>query len=213
MTSSPAFAAIPKREGLRVRVAQALRAAIVSGEMEPGDVYSAPSLGERFGVSATPVREALLDLVGEGMMTTVPNKGFRVTEVSERDLAEITDLLLLVEPPAVRRAVASVPGRDVPALRALARDIVDRAEAGDLIAYHEAERRFHLRLLDHAGNQRIVDLVAGLRDQTRLLDLAPLVEQGALVAAAAEHLELVDLIVAGDGAAAEALMRRHLAHP
>lgn len=214
MASSPVFAAIPKREGLRVRVAQALRAAIVSGEMEPGDVYSAPSLGERFGVSATPVREALLDLVGEGMMTTVPNKGFRVTEVSERDLAEITELLLLVEPPAVRRAIASIPGRDVAALRELARSIVDRANAGDLSAYHEAERRFHLELLDHAGNQRIVDLVAGLRDQTRLLALAPLVEQGALVAAAAEHLELVDLIVAGDGAAAEALMRRHLApHP
>ncbi|SDU47063.1 GntR family transcriptional regulator [Jiangella alkaliphila] len=210
MTSTPAFTEIPKREGLRVRVAQALRAAIVSGEMEPGDVYSAPSLGQHFGISATPVREALLDLVGEGLMSTVPNKGFRVTEVSERDLAEITELLLLVEPPAVRRAIASILGRDIPALRELARSIVDRASAGDLIGYNEAERRFHLELLGHAGNQRVVDLVAGLRDQTRLHGLAPLVEQGALANAAAEHLELVDLIVAGDGAAAEALMRRHL---
>lgn len=151
MTSTPAFTEIPKREGLRVRVAQALRAAIVSGEMEPGDVYSAPSLGQHFGISATPVREALLDLVGEGLMSTVPNKGFRVTEVSERDLAEITELLLLVEPPAVRRAIASILGRDIPALRELARSIVDRASAGDLIGYNEAERRFHLELLGHAG--------------------------------------------------------------
>ncbi len=194
-------------------VARALRTAIVSGEMEPGAVYSAPSLGQHFGISATPVREALLDLVGEGLMSAVPNKGFRVAEVSEQDLDEITDLRLLLEPPAVRRAIASIPGRDVPVLRRLAQEVADRASAGDLIAYNEGDRRFHLRLLDYAGNQRLVDLIARLCDQTRLASLAPLIEQGALVAAATEHLELVDLIEAGDDVAAEALMERHLAHP
>jgi DNA-binding GntR family transcriptional regulator len=208
--SMPAFAEIPRREGLRVSVARALREAIVTGEMEPGTVYSAPSLGQRFGISATPVREALLDLLGEGLVSAVPNKGFRVAEVSERDLDEITDLRLLLEPPAVRRATASIPRHDVPALRELAREIAGRARAGDLIAYNEGDRRFHVRLLDYADNQRLVDLISRLCDQTRLAALTPLVEQGALVAAAAQHLELVDLIEAGDGAAAEALMERHL---
>ncbi|SDT15488.1 GntR family transcriptional regulator [Jiangella sp. DSM 45060] len=209
----PAFAAIPKQEGLRVSVARALREAIVSGEMEPGTVYSAPSLGQRFGISATPVREALLDLLGEGLVSAVPNKGFRVAEVSEQDLDEITDLRLLVEPPAARRATASIPRHDLPALRELAREIAGRASAGDLIAYHQGDRRFHLRLAGYAGNQRLVDLISRLCDQTRLAVLTPLAERDALAAAAAQHLDLVDLIEAGDGAAAEALMRRHLAHP
>ncbi|WP_053204332.1 GntR family transcriptional regulator [Jiangella muralis] len=211
--SMPAFAEIPRREGLRVSVARALREAIVSGEMEPGTVYSAPSLGQRFGISATPVREALLDLLGEGLVSAVPNKGFRVAELSDQDLDEITDLRLLLEPPAVRRATASIPRHDVPALRGLAQEIAGRASAGDLIAYNEGDHRFHVRLLDYAGNQRLVDLISQLCYKTRLAALAPLVEQGALVPAAAQHLELVDLIEAGDGAAAEALMERHLRHP
>lgn len=212
MTATPAFSELPKHEGLRAGVARALRAAIISGEMQPGVVYSAPSLGERFGVSATPVREAMLDLVKEGLVATVPNKGFRVTEVSETDLDEITDLRLLIEPPTVREAVSVIPEDDIPELRTLAQEIVDQARDGDLIAYTDADRRFHLRLLGYAGNRRIVDLVSDLRAHTRLMGLAPMVERGELADSATEHLELVELIAAGDEAAAEALMRRHIGH-
>ena len=70
------------RISYRERVVDALRAALIAGELRPGEVYSAPALAGRFGVSATPVREAMLDLVREGLVDTVPNKGFRVTAVS-----------------------------------------------------------------------------------------------------------------------------------
>ncbi|GAA2910803.1 hypothetical protein GCM10011428_26590 [Streptomyces violaceus] len=76
----------------RERVADALRAALIAGELRPGEVYSAPGLAARFGVSATPVREAMLDLAKEGLVDTVPNKGFRVTAVSERQLDEYTHI-------------------------------------------------------------------------------------------------------------------------
>src|SRR5439155_3131698 len=92
-----------EKVSIRERVGRALRAAIVSGEMEPGTVYSAPSLGARFGVSATPVREAMIDLVREGLVEIVPNKGFRVTAIDEADLDQITELRLLIEPPVVRQ--------------------------------------------------------------------------------------------------------------
>lgn len=208
----PEFGALPKQEGLRAGVARALRAAIVSGEMQPGVVYSAPSLGARFGVSATPVREAMLDLVKEGLVGSVPNKGFRVTEVSEADLDEITGLRLLIEPPTVRDVVPAIPAADLPELRRLAQDIVDQAVEGDLIAYTEADRLFHVRLLEYAGNRRLVELVSELRSHTRLFGLAPLVESGKLAESAAEHLELVELIAAGDGSGAERLMVRHIRH-
>src|SRR5919199_1566442 len=76
----------------RERVADALRAALIAGELRPGEVYSAPGLAARFGVSATPVREAMLDLVREGLVDTVPNKGFRVRDLSDRELDEITEM-------------------------------------------------------------------------------------------------------------------------
>lgn len=201
-----------KRENLRDSVAHALRAAVISGEMEPGTVYSAPVLGAKFGVSATPVREAMLDLVKEGLVISLPNKGFRVTEMSDDDLDNVTRLRLLIEPPTVRDVVPRIPMADIPRLRELAEDIVVAAEAGNLIEYIEADRVFHVTLLAYSGNPRLVDVVSDLRSQTRLLGLTPLVKSGRLVQSAAEHHELVDLVAARDAAGAEQLMLRHIGH-
>ncbi|WP_433021474.1 GntR family transcriptional regulator [Kribbella sp. CA-294648] len=201
-----------KRENLRDSVAHALRAAVISGEMEPGTVYSAPMLGAKFGVSATPVREAMLDLVKEGLVISLPNKGFRVTEMSDEDLDNVTKLRLLIEPPTVRDVVPLIPAGDIPRLRELAEDIVVAAEAGNLVDYIEADRVFHVTLLAYSGNPRLVDVVSDLRSQTRLLGLTPLVKSGRLVQSAAEHHELVDLVAARDAAGAEQLMLRHIGH-
>lgn len=205
------------KTSLRSQVSEALRAAIAAGEMPPGAVYSAPALGAQFGVSATPVREAMQDLAREGLVTILPNKGFRVTEVDDADLDHLTELRLLVEPPVVAQVTPLIPAEDLPRLRQLARAIVDEARlnetgAGDLLAYTLADRTFHLALLAYAGNPRISDLVADLRRQTRLIGLARLAERGELAESAAEHLRIVDLIEARDPVAVEALMRVHIGH-
>ncbi len=209
MTQTPSITQLPKAN-LRERVSSALRAAIISGEMAPGVLYSAPSLAARFGVSATPVREAMLDLVKENLVTIAPNKGFRVTEVDDAQLDEIAAIRKLLEPPVVRQVTARIPAEDFATLRRLAQDIVDWAQAGDLAAYTQADRTFHLRLLEYAGNARLVELVSDLRGQTRLLGLAALLENGELVDSAREHLTIVDLIEARDADAVEAFMRLHI---
>lgn len=208
----PSVRRLKQRENLRDSVANALRAAVISGELKPGEVYSAPTLGARFGVSATPVREAMLDLVREGLVISLRNKGFRVTEVSDNDLDNLASLRQLIEPPTIRDVVPVIPVSDFPRLRALAEDIVVAAEAGDLIAYIEADRVFHVTMLAYSGNQKLVDVVSDLRSQTRLLGLTPLVESGRLVQSAAEHHELMDLVEARDADGAEQLMRRHIGH-
>src|SRR6478735_2210330 len=185
--------AIPK-ESLRDRVLQAMRSAIVSGEMEPGKVYSAPFLAGRFGVSATPVREAMLDLTRENLVTIVPNKGFRVTEVDDATLDQVTQIRQLLEPPVVAQVTPVIPEADLPELRRLAQKIVSWAKASNLVEYTEADRVFHLKLLSYAGNPRLVDLVSELRGQTRLLGLTGLLESGRLTEAAEEHLTIVELI-------------------
>ncbi|NUT96990.1 MAG: GntR family transcriptional regulator [Saccharothrix sp.] len=209
MVNIPSIGPVEK-VSLRDRVAHALRAAVISGEMEPGVVYSAPSLGARFGVSATPVREAMLDLVRENLVTIVPNKGFRVTEVSEKDLDDITRVRMLIEPPVVRDVTPLIPDADFPGLREMAQRIVDGAVAGDLVEYTEADRRFHLALLAYADNPRITDLVSDLRAHTRLYGLASLLEQGELEAVAREHLTIVETIASRDAEAVEELLRAHI---
>jgi DNA-binding GntR family transcriptional regulator len=210
MPDSLTIGPLAKALSLRETVTQILRAAIITGEMAPGEVYSAPALGTRFGVSATPVREAMVDLSREGLVETVPNKGFRVTAVSESDLDDIAALRMLIEPPTVLEVTPLIPADAIGELRELAQAIVDNAAAGDLVSYTEADRRFHLAILEYSRNPRLVSLVSDLRSHTRLYGLAGMADRGTLAASAAEHLELVDLIAARDGQAAGSLMQRHI---
>ncbi|MFD0366577.1 GntR family transcriptional regulator [Streptomyces sp. NPDC059071] len=203
---------IKAQERLRDQVGHALRAALIAGELRPGSVYSAPGLAAELGVSATPVREAMLDLAREGLVEPVRNKGFRITEVSERELDQCTELRMLIEVPTVGR-VTEIAGREqLEELRPLAEDIVVKAREHNLIGYLEADRLFHLTLLGLAGNDRLVETVGDLRKRSRLYGLTGLDEAGKLVSSAEEHLELLDLMISGDRQAAEACMLRHLGH-
>ncbi|MDV9191100.1 GntR family transcriptional regulator [Streptomyces sp. SR27] len=200
------------RERLRDQVAHALRAALISGELRPGVVYSAPTLAEDFGISATPVREAMLDLAREGLVEPVRNKGFRVTEVDGRDLDQFTEIRALVEIPTVVHVTRSAAREDLEALRPVAEEIVRAAREHDLIGYLEADRLFHLTLLGLAGSERLVETVGDLRKRSRLYGLTALDKSGNLIPSAEEHIELLDLMLAGDAEGAEACMTRHLGH-
>lgn len=203
---------ITATERLRDQVAHALRAALISGELRPGQVYSAPGLAEDFGISATPVREAMLDLAREGLVEPVRNKGFRVTEVNERDLDQYTEIRTLIEVPMTGRITRTAAREDLEALRPVAEEIVRAARDHDLIGYLEADRRFHLSLLALSGNERLVETVSDLRKRSRLYGLTGLDERGELIHSAEEHLELLDLMLAGDAKGSEKCMARHLGH-
>lgn len=199
-----------EKTSLREQVSHALRAAIVSGELEPGEVYSAPALGAKFGVSATPVREAMLDLVRENLVTTVPNKGYRVTTMDEAELDDITELRMLIEPPLVAQVTPAIPEEDLPALREMAQAIVDGALAGDLVAYTDADTAFHLKLLAYARNARVSALISDLRAHTRLYGLGAMLERDELEGSAREHHEILDAIEGNDPEKVEQLMRAHI---
>lgn len=213
---SAAPAALPSlggtRSSYRERVADALRAALIAGELRAGEIYSAPTLAVRFGVSATPVREAMLDLAKEGLVDTVPNKGFRVTAVSEKQLDEYKHIRALIEIPTTAELATSADPAALEALRPAAQAIVTAAADGDLIAYVEADIRFHLGLLSLGGNDHLVEVVGDLRKRSRLYGLQALVDAGRLEASAEEHLEILDALLARDENAVRTVMTRHLGH-
>lgn len=206
------LATLGERRNYRDQVAHALRAALVAGQLRPGELYSAPALAAQFGVSATPVREAMLDLVREGLVETVNNKGFRVTAVTEQQLDEYTHIRSLIEIPTVTGLAHAADPDAIKALRPEAETIVAAAKATDLIAYIEADRRFHLGLLALAGNGHLIEVVGDLRKRSRLYGLTALAERGLLEASAQEHIELLDALLARDEPAVNAVMTRHLGH-
>ncbi|GAA2264391.1 GntR family transcriptional regulator [Glycomyces scopariae] len=199
-------------ESLRVRVERTLSLAIISGELAPGALLTVPRLAEQFAVSATPVREAILDLEKRGFVEPVRNKGFRVTAVSDDLLHDIVEIRLLLEPPAMARLAEAFPADRLKALRAQADDIVAGARSGDLTAYLLADQRFHLDLTALLGNPVLVETIAELRARTRLVGLVSLVETSMLDVSAAEHHGLLDHLAGGDADAAADLMRQHIRH-
>ena len=200
------------RTSLREQVAHALRAAVVAGELAPGEVYGAPGLAARFGVSVTPVREALLDLAKEGMVTAVRNKGYRVTSLDEAALDHIHQVRELLEVPAVGALAGRITTAELRPLRAVAAEIEDCARSGDVVGYVDADRRFHLDLLRLTGNELLVEIVADLRTRTRLYGLTRLADHGGLLDSAHEHVRLLTALGRGDRAGVEDLVRAHLRH-
>lgn len=210
--SLPRFA---NQTNLRQQVADTLRALLITGRMRPGEVYSAPRLASEFGVSPTPVREAMLDLVGEGLVEVVRNKGFRVTALSDADLDAIAELRTLIEVPVMGWVARDCKGdmaHGVEALRPIADAITAAAAAKDLIAYTETDTEFHIRFLALHGNAHVVEVVRELRHRSRMYALDALADAGVLALMSREHQSMVDLALARDEAGIRELMARHIGH-
>jgi DNA-binding GntR family transcriptional regulator len=201
-----------QKTNLRQQARVAIQAQVITGGVEPGSIYPVAHFSSQLGVSATPVREALFDLAHDGLVELVPNRGFRVVELSDGDLDEILELRFFLEIPAIRMAVGRLSAEAIAECAAHARATEMSAAEGDLTGFLAADREFHLRLLDPVENRRLVDLIARLRDQARLPGLRSLAEAGTLTAAAEEHQQILQAVVDGDADGAEARMRSHLQH-
>jgi DNA-binding GntR family transcriptional regulator len=201
------------RTSLRDEAIKTLQAAIIAGELRPHVVYSAPTLAARLGMSATPVREAVLDLVKEGLVETVRNKGFRVVELAAAELDELTELRLLIEVPSVRNlARRGLSGAEYRALKQLTTQIERAAVRNDMVAHNKADLEFHTALLGLLRNKTLVETVRSLRVRSRLYGMSRLADSGQLLPTSHEHIELLDLIRDRDAAGAARLMRQHIGH-
>jgi DNA-binding GntR family transcriptional regulator len=206
------LAPLSRALNLRESVTEKLRTAIVTGELQEGAVVSAPALGATLGVSATPVREAMMDLAREGLVETVKNKGFRITSVTDKELDDITEIRLLIEPPTVARLAGAVPEEGYAELRRLADECMAAAKGEDLNGYLVKDREFHAAILAYSTNRQLAELATSLRRRTRMYGLQTLVRENKLADSAQEHHTLLELMHAGDAEGSRALMDRHISH-
>jgi len=204
---------VVQRASVRGQILDALRTALVAGELAPGAVYSAPALGERFGVSATPVREAMQQLALEGAVEVVPNRGFRVVERGTRELAELAEIRALIEVPVMLRLARTVSAARWAELRPLAEATVRAASSGCRATYAESDRAFHRAVLALAGNEQLVRIAEDLHRRAQWPLVGGPVSRGRadLVADAAEHTALLDALIAADLAVVQSLAREHFA--
>jgi DNA-binding GntR family transcriptional regulator len=209
-------------------VLDAIKHAILAGELRPGQSLVETELAQLLGVSKTPVREALKTLAGAGLVTMSPYRGATVRAIDPASAAAVYDLRLLLEPEAVRRAVqahaAPADGMQADGMWASAAGAPDAGPwltaqtalavsdaATDQAQRSLANREFHRALYQACGNDLLVKTLDDLRDQTALVSALAWEQAPSWQQEAAEHQAILAAARAGAAADVAALLRAHIA--
>jgi DNA-binding GntR family transcriptional regulator len=188
-------------------VAELLRQRIFQRELEPGSWIDELKLAEEYGISRTPLREALKVLAAEGLVTMKVRRGAYVTEVSEKDLADVYHLLSLLE----SDAAGVVADRATPAQRAELQALHQELEsaAGDRDRFFAVNEQFHMRLLEMADNRWREQMVADLRKVMKLNRHNSLLKSGRIDESLAEHRSVMAALLMRDAGLTRQRMQEH----
>ncbi len=195
------------RDALYQEVAERLREQIFARTLEPGAWIDELALAAEFGISRTPLREALKVLAAEGLVTMKPRRGAYVTEVSERDVTDVYHLLGLLESDAVSHVARHASDAQIAELDGMHAAL--EAATGDHDAFFRLNEAFHLRILAMADNRWRSQIALDLRKVMKLNRHHSLFREGRIVEALAEHRALMAALKRRDPASAIALSQAH----
>lgn len=191
-------------------VAERLREQIFSHELAPGSWLDEQSLAMAFGISRTPMREAIKVLASEGLVTTKMNKGAYVTEVDRRDLEQIFTVLSLLEGQAAKETAIKASEAQLTQLDNLHHRLEKAAADRDTGQFFEINVKFHELIQEIAGNKWMNGVIEDLRKVLKLQRRDSLTRSGRLLSSLVEHREILQAILKRDPLAAELAMRKHL---
>ena len=188
-------------------VAELLRQRIFRRELEPGSWIDEVKLAQEYGISRTPLREALKVLAAEGLVTMKVRRGAYVTEVSERDLSDVYHLLALLESDAAAVVAERATEAQLKELQKLHQELEAALKNRD--KFFAVNERFHMRLLELADNRWRDQMVADLRKVMKLNRHNSLLKSGRIQESLEEHAALMDALVRRDREAARERMQEH----
>jgi DNA-binding GntR family transcriptional regulator len=188
-------------------VAELLRQRIFKRELEPGSWIDELKIAEEFGISRTPLREALKVLAAEGLITMKVRRGAYVTEVSETDLTDVYHLLSLLESDAAGVVAQKATDEQLKELQQLHKEL--EAAQGNRDKFFALNERFHMRLLEVAGNRWRDQMVADLRKVMKLNRHSSLFKAGRIKESMLEHRAIMEAIAQRDARAAAKRMQEH----
>ena len=188
-------------------VAELLRQRIFSSELAPGSWIDEMRLAEEYGISRTPMREALKVLAAEGLVTMKVRRGAYVTEVNEKDQRDVYHLLALLESDAAGVVALSASEAQLQDLKTLHQELASAVH--DTERFFEVNERFHMHLLEIADNRWRDQMVADLRKVMKLNRHNSLLKSGRVEESLSEHQALLDALLARDAAASVQRMRVH----
>jgi len=213
MSSLSAVPSLAPR-ALYEEVAELIRQRIFSRELEPGSWIDELQIAKAYGISRTPLREALKVLAAEGLVTMKVRRGAYVTEVSEKDLRDVYHLLSLLESDAAAVVAQTASPADLKKLQSLHAELEAAGKPGKEKhdKFFEVNEAFHMCLLELAQNKWRDQMVADLRKVMKLNRHNSLFKTGRITESLAEHQAIMAALNAKDPVATAARMREHFAN-
>ena len=196
-------------KALYEEVAEQLRQRIFRRELEPGSWIDELKIAEEFGISRTPLREALKVLAAEGLVTMKVRRGAYVTEMSEKDLRDVYHLLSLLESDAAGVVAERATDAQLKTLQDLHTEL--EAAVADREKFFAINERFHMHLLEMADNRWRSQMVADLRKVMKLNRHNSLFKQGRIEDSLSEHRAILDAMLARDAEGTRRAMQAHFA--
>jgi DNA-binding GntR family transcriptional regulator len=193
-------------EQLRVQLADD----IVTGRIAPGVRLDETELAERFGVSRTPVREALRELAASGLVESRPHRGVVVVQITPKRLAEMFEVMSELEAICARIAAKVMTPEERHQLERLHRDCALLVRSGNPQAYSDANLKFHNAIYNGSHNSFLAENTLAVRSRLAPFRRAQFRRLGRLAKSYEEHNAVVEAIVRGDGDGAAAAMRHHI---
>ena len=191
-------------------VAERLRQRIFAHELPPGTWVDEQALAADYGISRTPLREALKVLASEGLVTLKPRRGCYVTEISERDLDEIFTVMALLEGQCAADTARKASEADLIHLRSVHDELERAASSNDIDGFFEANQAFHQEVQHIADNRWLTQAITDLRKVIKLSRHHSLFSDGRLKQSLAEHRAILDALARRDVTRSEQLMREHI---
>jgi DNA-binding GntR family transcriptional regulator len=188
----------------------AIREAILVGELNPGQRLVESDLAQRFNASRGTVREALVLLENQGLAAREANRGAWVKPVTREEAIEITEVRSVLEGLCAARAAASATAAERQELKDLGAEIQAAVKRGDVMTYSQLSERIHLRIREIAGQATAAEVLNRLRYKSVRFQFSVALLPGRPMVGAREHLAIIKAIVAGQADVAERVMRDHL---
>lgn len=187
-----------------------LKRMIVTVELAPGSSLSEAGIMEHLDLGRTPLREALRRLSDEGFVTIYPRRGLIVRQLGLADAQHVFDTRAVIEPANARSAAIGLDSEDATRLDEISIDIRRYEEAGDFMAFMEADKALHLAIAEIAGNQLLVDFTERVLSLNCWLWFTHLKRFGVQASDFATHQHIIEAIYRRDGDAAAQAMSQHV---
>jgi DNA-binding GntR family transcriptional regulator len=192
-------------------VIEAIREAILSGQLAPGDLLVEQEIAAQFGMSKTPVREALRLLSASGLVTLSTFKGASVRIVDEELMRSVYEIRAILEPVALQRSLRNVGLIDTELATSILAETAEAIDSQEYARLSLLNRRFHRIFYEKCGNPLLVEILDSLRDQTALISTVGWQLRSSYVDELNEHRKILDAVLNGRGLDEAAhLLREHI---